>query len=83
MLFPLCIRVQAGVSRPITLRSYPIKYRPFSFDDAYITWVNDGKPAWTLYSAGLGADTRSQISARPMPLEPMVIPLLLHIFLMF
>lgn len=44
----------------------------FRFDNAYITWINDGKQAWTLMGAGMGADTRTEIHARPVPQEPMV-----------
>ncbi|KAH8829108.1 beta-glucan synthesis-associated protein [Flagelloscypha sp. PMI_526] len=49
---------------------YGVEYKP-GFDDAYMTWINDGKPAWTLFSGGLAADTRVEIGARPVPLEPM------------
>ncbi|TFK37538.1 beta-glucan synthesis-associated protein KRE6 [Crucibulum laeve] len=52
--------------------TYAFEYKP-GFDDAYITWVNDGKQAWTLYSAGMGPDSKTEISARPIPLEPMYI----------
>lgn len=48
-----------------------------SFDNAYITWVTDDKPSWTLYSGGLAADTRVEIGARPIPEEPMVCSFLL------
>jgi hypothetical protein len=44
----------------------------FSFDGAYITWINNGIPAWTIMSAGMGPDTQTEISARPVPQEPMV-----------
>jgi hypothetical protein len=42
------------------------------YDDAYITWIDDGKMAWTLYAGGVAADPRVEISARPVPQEPMV-----------
>lgn len=42
------------------------------FDNAYITWINDGQKAWTLYSGAVAADPRVEISARPVPQEPMV-----------
>jgi Beta-glucan synthesis-associated protein SKN1/KRE6/Sbg1 len=42
------------------------------FDNAYITWINDGKKAWTIYAGGVAADPRVEISARPVPQEPMV-----------
>ncbi|KAI0068616.1 glycoside hydrolase family 16 protein, partial [Artomyces pyxidatus] len=41
------------------------------FDDAYITWMSSGTPAWTLNAAGMAADPLVQISARPIPQEPM------------
>jgi hypothetical protein len=43
-----------------------------SFDNSYITWINDGKQAWTLMGAGMGPDPETQIQARPVPQEPMV-----------
>ncbi|KAF5393140.1 hypothetical protein D9757_001304 [Collybiopsis confluens] len=49
---------------------YGFEYKP-GFDDAYITWVSNGTRAWTIEAAGLGADTTVEISARPIPQEPM------------
>jgi beta-glucan synthesis-associated protein KRE6 len=59
-------------------------------DVQYITWINNGKPAWTLKAPGMAADTRVEISARPIPQEPMVsirasgnpqiLPITYHIF---
>ncbi|KDQ64379.1 glycoside hydrolase family 16 protein [Jaapia argillacea MUCL 33604] len=51
---------------------YGFEYKP-GFDGAYITWVSDNKVAWTLNAAGMGADPTVQISARPVPQEPMYI----------
>ncbi|KAF9077001.1 beta-glucan synthesis-associated [Rhodocollybia butyracea] len=51
--------------------TYGFEYLP-GFDDAYITWVASGTQAWTLNVAGMGADTITEISARPIPQEPMV-----------
>lgn len=54
--------------------TYAFEYKPgYASDDAYITWVNDGKVAWTLNAAGVGADSDTEISARPIPGEPMYI----------
>ncbi|KAJ3784212.1 glycoside hydrolase family 16 protein [Lentinula aff. detonsa] len=50
--------------------TYAFEYKP-GFDDAYITWYSSGTPAWTLNVAGMGADTATEISARPIPQEPM------------
>lgn len=47
------------------------------FDNGYITWVNDDKPTWTIYSGGMAADPLVNISARPIPMEPMACPLLI------
>ena len=44
-------------------------------DDAaysYIGWINDGVLAWQLNAGAVGPDTRVEISARPVPQEPMV-----------
>ncbi|KAF8969431.1 glycoside hydrolase family 16 protein [Flammula alnicola] len=51
---------------------YGFEYKP-GYDDAYISWVSDGKMSWTLNVAGMGADTTVEISARPVPQEPMYI----------
>ncbi|KAK0501266.1 glycoside hydrolase family 16 protein [Armillaria luteobubalina] len=39
----------------------------------YISWINDGKIAWTLNAAGIGAKSETQISACPISQEPMYI----------
>ncbi|KAI5831982.1 glycoside hydrolase family 16 protein [Schizophyllum commune Tattone D] len=49
---------------------YAFEYKP-GFDDGYITWVNNGAAAWTIKAAGMGADDAVEISARPVPQEPM------------
>ncbi|TRM60178.1 glycoside hydrolase family 16 protein [Schizophyllum amplum] len=49
---------------------YGFEYVP-GFDNAYITWINDGKAAWTIMADGMRADTGVEISARPVPQEPM------------
>ncbi|KAJ2933707.1 hypothetical protein H1R20_g3344, partial [Candolleomyces eurysporus] len=51
---------------------YGFEYKP-GYDDAYITWINDNKKAWTIYSTAMIEDPRVEISARPMSLEPMYI----------
>jgi len=51
---------------------YAFEYAP-GFDNAYISWISNGTLAWTLNSAGMGADSRVEISARPIPQEPMYI----------
>ncbi|KAF8903538.1 beta-glucan synthesis-associated protein [Mucidula mucida] len=51
---------------------YGFEYKP-GYDDAYIEWVANDKSAWRLNAAGVGADTTAEISARPIPQEPMYI----------
>lgn len=52
---------------------YGFQYKPgYADDDAFVTWINDDRLAWTLRAAGVGADPIAQISARPVPQEPMV-----------
>ncbi|KAL4265006.1 SKN1/KRE6 family protein [Pleurotus pulmonarius] len=51
---------------------YAFEYKP-GFDDAYILWVSDNKESWTLNVQGLGPDPAVEISARPVPQEPMYI----------
>ncbi|KAJ3771688.1 beta-glucan synthesis-associated protein [Lentinula raphanica] len=54
--------------------TYAIEYKPgYEADNAYITWVSDGKKAWTLNAAGVGADPTTNISARPISQEPMYV----------
>ncbi|KZV63649.1 glycoside hydrolase family 16 protein [Peniophora sp. CONT] len=49
---------------------FGLEYKP-GFDNSYITWLNNGKPSWTINSGGLAKDDQAQISARPVPQEPM------------
>ncbi|KAF9009992.1 glucosidase [Cyathus striatus] len=52
--------------------TYGFEYKP-GFDDAYITWISSGVKAWTIFGAGMGKDAATEISARPVPQEPMYI----------
>lgn len=52
--------------------TYGFQYKP-GFDGAYISWISDGKIAWTLKQPGMAADTRVEIGPRPVPQEPMYI----------
>jgi len=52
--------------------TYAFEYKP-GFNTGYITWVSNGALAWTLKAPGMGADSRVEISARPIPQEPMYI----------
>jgi beta-glucan synthesis-associated protein KRE6 len=53
--------------------TYGFQYKPgYQSDGAYITWINNNKPSWTLQAGGVGADPISEISARAIPQEPMV-----------
>ncbi|KAK7462914.1 hypothetical protein VKT23_007494 [Stygiomarasmius scandens] len=49
---------------------YGFEYKA-GYDDAFISWINNDKTAWTLKAAGMAADDRVEISARPVPQEPM------------
>ncbi|KAJ3806183.1 beta-glucan synthesis-associated [Lentinula aff. lateritia] len=49
---------------------YGFEYKP-GYDDAYISWIANGEQKWTINSGGTAADTRVEISARPIPQEPM------------
>jgi len=51
---------------------YGFQYKP-GFDDAYIAWISDGKLAWVLRQPGMAADSRVEISGRPVPQEPLYI----------
>ncbi|KAJ3550477.1 hypothetical protein NMY22_g455 [Coprinellus aureogranulatus] len=52
--------------------TYGFEYTP-GYDDAYVAWVNNGKPSWTHYARGLDADAEAEISRRPISQEPMYI----------
>ncbi|KAF8323063.1 glycoside hydrolase family 16 protein [Clavulina sp. PMI_390] len=52
-----------------TFATYGFEYKPGL--DGYITWVNDGTPSWSVGAAATGANTITNISARPIPQEPM------------
>jgi beta-glucan synthesis-associated protein KRE6 len=52
-------------------RAYDLTPAHAGFDNAYISWVTDDKLAWTLLVDGMGADPAVEISARPIPQEPM------------
>ncbi|KAJ3803416.1 beta-glucan synthesis-associated [Lentinula aff. detonsa] len=51
---------------------YGFEYTP-GFDNAYITWIANGEQKWTINAGGTAADTRVEISGRPIPQEPMYI----------
>ncbi|KIY71399.1 glycoside hydrolase family 16 protein [Cylindrobasidium torrendii FP15055 ss-10] len=57
---------------------YGFEYKP-GYEDAYIEWVVEDKTSWRVNAAGLGPDTTAEISARPIPQEPMYILLNLGI----
>ncbi|KAK7468726.1 hypothetical protein VKT23_003229 [Stygiomarasmius scandens] len=52
--------------------TYGFEYKP-GYDEGYITWIANGKAVWTANGAGFAADSRVEISARPIPQEPMYI----------
>ncbi|KAF8222139.1 glycoside hydrolase family 16 protein, partial [Tricholoma matsutake] len=52
--------------------AYGFEYKS-GFDNAYISWISEGKLTWTLNQAGMAADERVQISSRPIPQEPLYI----------
>ncbi|KAG8701814.1 hypothetical protein FRC11_011880, partial [Ceratobasidium sp. 423] len=51
--------------------TYGFEYKPGT--DGYIQWVNDGKMVWEVKAAGMGPDSKTLISQRPVPQEPMYI----------
>ncbi|TRM69919.1 glycoside hydrolase family 16 protein [Schizophyllum amplum] len=58
---------------------YGFEYKP-GFDDAYVTWINDGQLAWTITAGGLARDPGVEIGPRPIPVEPMYMILNLENF---
>ncbi|KAJ7293423.1 glycoside hydrolase family 16 protein [Mycena rebaudengoi] len=51
---------------------YGFEYQP-GFDGAYISWISNNKLSWTFNQGGAAADPVVEISARPIPQEPMYI----------
>ncbi|KIY48568.1 beta-glucan synthesis-associated protein KRE6 [Fistulina hepatica ATCC 64428] len=39
----------------------------------YISWINNNELMWTVYVAGFAGETNTEISARPVPQEPMFV----------
>ncbi|KAI0639472.1 glycoside hydrolase family 16 protein [Trametes polyzona] len=50
--------------------TYGFQYKP-GFEGGYIGWIANNKLAWVLRQEGMAADPRVDISARPIPQEPM------------
>ncbi|KAI0375069.1 glycoside hydrolase family 16 protein [Pilatotrama ljubarskyi] len=50
--------------------TYGFQYKP-GFEGAYIAWIANNQLAWVLHQEGMAADPRVEISARPVPQEPM------------
>ncbi|WVQ81378.1 hypothetical protein IAT38_003502 [Cryptococcus sp. DSM 104549] len=53
------------------LSKYGFEYAPGG--DGYITWVNDGKKAWTIRGAAMGPNSEAQVGQRVVSEEPMYI----------
>uniref|UniRef100_A0A0W0FM02 GH16 domain-containing protein n=1 Tax=Moniliophthora roreri TaxID=221103 RepID=A0A0W0FM02_MONRR len=51
---------------------FGFEYRP-GYDEGYITWISDGKKVWAMNGKATAADPKAEISARPIPQEPMYI----------
>ncbi|KAF9261107.1 glycoside hydrolase family 16 protein [Marasmius fiardii PR-910] len=62
---PKCYSMEEGC-----FAIYGFEYKP-GYDEGYITWLSDGVVTWTVNGAGLGKDDRVNLSARPVPQEPM------------
>jgi hypothetical protein len=48
---------------------YGFEYEPGN--DGYVTWINDGRLAWTVRAAAMGPNAVSMVNRRPVPEEPM------------
>ncbi|KAG8807456.1 hypothetical protein FRC18_005555, partial [Serendipita sp. 400] len=68
------VNQQCYTSKTGCFAVYGFEYKPgLQSDNAYITWVNNGKQSWTFEAGGIGANPRTEISARPIPREPMYV----------
>lgn len=53
---------------------YGFEYKPgLQEEGGFVTWINNNKQAWTFQPGGIAANPLTQISARPIPREPMYI----------
>lgn len=48
-------------------------------DGAYISWMYNGNPTWTVNASAIGANADTMISARPVSMEPMYMILNLQV----
>ncbi|ORY28762.1 beta-glucan synthesis-associated protein-domain-containing protein [Naematelia encephala] len=49
---------------------YGFEYAP-GVDDGYISWVNNGKKAWTVRAAAMGPNSKAEVGQRLVSEEPM------------
>lgn len=56
----------------LTLTSPPA-FLLCAVSDGYISWVSDGKKAWTYRGGGMAANAAAGVGPRPVPQEPMYI----------
>jgi len=50
---------------------YGVEYKTGS--NGYVTWINNGKRAWTVYPSAIGPNSQTNISQRMIPEEPLYI----------
>lgn len=50
---------------------FELHAEPENRDNGYITWVGDGREAWTLRASGIGPNDRVDVGQRLIPEEPM------------
>nr|GAT60377.1 predicted protein [Mycena chlorophos] len=50
--------------------THGFEYNP-GYSDGYISWITNNKKSWTLNGDGVGPDTGTEISARPITSEPL------------
>jgi len=50
---------------------FELHAEPENRDNGYITWVGQGREAWTLRSSGIGPNERVDVGQRLIPEEPM------------
>ncbi|KAK0461998.1 beta-glucan synthesis-associated [Desarmillaria tabescens] len=56
-----CYQLASGCLPSTDLETVPlICFEGYASDNAYISWINDGKLAWTINAAGVGANTATE-----------------------
>ena len=71
-------QVVGGRSQEFATFGFEYSAYPKEREKGYITWVTDGKPAWTMQADAVAENPRTEIGRRIVPEEPMAMIINLH-----